>query len=98
QREWIQDDGLHLSVVLRDLPQAGLDEVRLPRKGEEALPDSRRRLPDRVQEWQMEPDHGVGGEGARPQGRGPAAAPQRNSEEARSRALAEIPSGAPLKG
>ena len=55
------------------------------------LPGSRWWLPDRVQEWQVEPDHGVGTEGTRAEARGPATAPQRNPEETHSPTLYQAP-------
>src|SRR5262249_6083186 len=45
-------------------------------------PDSSRRLPDRLQERQVDAGHCRGGKGARAEARGPAPAPQRDTQEA----------------
>ena len=64
-------------AVLRGLPQGRLGAVRPDEEGEEAVPDPVRRLPDHLQERQVEPGLRLGGEEEALRAGGPARPPQR---------------------
>src|SRR5438034_263731 len=65
------DDRLRLPLILRGVPEAGLDEVRPPGKAPAPVPDPPRRLPDRLSQRPLGPDLRLDGEGAPLRGRGP---------------------------